>query len=80
MLLPHADVVLFVVRYGVTHSLGARHAIQKIQEGTTRCLGCVMNGVNLRSVANYYYYRRYGGYAYQQYKAHPESTPPSADG
>jgi hypothetical protein len=26
-----------------------------------------MNGVNLKSLANYYYYRRYGGYEYRRY-------------
>ncbi len=70
VLLPNVDGVLFVVRYGVTHSLGAKHAMGKMQAGGTPCLGCIMNGVNLRSLANYYYYRRYGGYAYQQYQAH----------
>ncbi len=67
----YADGVLFVVRYGITHSLGAGHAMKKIREGGTRCLGAIMNGVNLKSLANYYYYRRYGGYAYQQYKTAP---------
>lgn len=71
VLLPNVDAILFVVRYGVTHSLGARHAMVKIQAGGAPCLGCIMNGVNLKSLANYYYYRRYGGYAYQQYETHP---------
>jgi polysaccharide biosynthesis transport protein len=68
VLLPNMDGVLFVVRYGVTHSLGAKHAIMKMQASGTPCLGCIMNGVNLKSLANYYYYRRYGGYTYQQYQ------------
>jgi capsular exopolysaccharide synthesis family protein len=69
VLLPNMDGVLFVVRYGVTHSLGAKHAMVKMQASGTPCLGCIMNGVNLKSLANYYYYRRYGGYAYQQYQS-----------
>ncbi len=73
VLLPNMDGVLFIVRYGATHSLGAKHAMVKIQASGTPCLGCVMNGVNLKSLANYYYYRRYGGYAYQQYQAHPSA-------
>lgn len=68
LLMRHTDGVLFVVRQGVTHSLGATHAMKRIVEGGTPCLGALMNGVNLKSAANYYYYRRYGGYAYRQYQ------------
>jgi capsular exopolysaccharide synthesis family protein len=75
VLLPHVDGVLFVVRYGVTHSLGASHALRRIQSGGTTCLGAIMNGVNLQSLATYYYYRRYGGYAYQQYQSQPAEPP-----
>jgi len=71
LLMRHVDGVLFVVRQGVTHSLGATHAMKKIRESGATCLGAVMNGVNLKSFTNYYYYRRYGGYAYQQYQSHP---------
>jgi polysaccharide biosynthesis transport protein len=80
VLLPNVDAVLFVVRYGVTHSLAARHAFQKIQESRTPCLGCIMNGVNLRSVANYYYYRRYGGYNYQYGEAGSKKAAPPSNG
>ena len=76
VLLPNMDAVLFVVRYGYTHSLGARHALRRLQESGTPCFGCIMNGVNLNSLSNYYYYRRYGGYAYRQYQA--QATPPLA--
>lgn len=78
VLLPNADGVLFVVRYGATHSMGASHAVLKLQGSGTPCLGCIMNGVNLNSVANYYYYRRYGGYAYRHYQRQPAETPPPA--
>lgn len=67
ILLKHADAVLFVVRYGLTHSLGAIQAMRRIQASETPCIGVVMNGVDVRSIANYYYYRRYGGYAYHSY-------------
>jgi len=67
VLLKNVDGVLFVVRYGLTHSLGASQAIRRIKTSGVPCYGAVMNGVDLRSLANYYYYRRYGGYAYQQY-------------
>lgn len=80
VLLPNVDGVLFVVRYGVTHSLGARHAILKLQEGGTPCLGCIMNGVNFKSMANYYYYRRYGGYTYRYYHSAPAGPESRADG
>jgi len=81
VLLPNADGFLFVVRYGITHSLGASHAILRVQGGGTPCLGCIMNGVNLKSIANYYYYRRYGGYAYRHYQSKPpEKAPPRAKG
>ena len=80
VLLPNADGVLFVVRYGVTHSMGASHAVLKIQGSGTPCMGCIMNGVNLKSVANYYYYRRYGGYAYRNYHAKPAGAPPQSEG
>lgn len=80
VLLPHADGVLFVVRYGVTHSQGASHAVARLKDGAAPCLGCIMNGVDLNSVANYYYYRRYGGYAYRHYQAQPESPFSSSDG
>ena len=76
VLLPNMDAVLFVVRYGYTHSLGARHALRLLQDSGTPCFGCIMNGVNLNSLSNYYYYRRYGGYAYRQYQA--KSMPPPA--
>jgi capsular exopolysaccharide synthesis family protein len=56
VLLPDVDGVLFVVRYGVTHSLGASHAALKLRESGTPCLGSILNGVNLNSMANYYYY------------------------
>jgi capsular exopolysaccharide synthesis family protein len=69
VLLSHAQGVLFVVRYAVTHSLGATQAMKKIMESGTPCLGAIMNGVNLNSFANYYYYRRYGGYAYKKYQS-----------
>lgn len=80
VLLPNADGVLFVVRYGVTHSLGASHAALKIKESGTPCMGSIMNGVNLKSVANYYYYRRYGGYAYRHYRAQAADSVPPSDG
>ena len=67
IILKHADAVLFVVRYGVTHSLGAVQAMRRIKSSETPCVGAIMNGVDLRSLANYYYYRRYGGYAYHTY-------------
>ncbi len=79
VLLPNADGALFVIRYGVTHSMGAGHAVLKLRESRIPCLGCIMNGVNLDSVANYYYYRRYGGYAYRHYQSPPEGpVPPTA--
>ena len=80
VLLPNVDGVLFVVRYGVTHSMGASHAVLKLQESGTPCIGSIMNGVNLNSMANYYYYRRYGGYAYRQYQSQPADVPPPVQG
>ena len=70
VILSHIDTVLFVVRYGMTHSLSARHALHKLEASGTPCAGVIMNGVNLHSIANYYYYRRYGGYGYE-YSAKP---------
>ncbi len=75
VLLSHVDAVLFVVRYGVTHSLSASHAMKKIRSSGAPCPGALMNGVNLKSMANYYYYQRYGGYAYQKYQSGAPSTP-----
>lgn len=80
VLLPNMDGVLFVVRYGVTHSMGAGHAVLKLQASGTPCWGAIMNGVNLKSVANYYYYRRYGGYAYRQYQTPAAEAAPSSRG
>jgi polysaccharide biosynthesis transport protein len=80
VLLPNMDGVLFVVRYGATHSMGGRHAMLKIQASGTPVLGCIMNGVNLKSLANYYYYRRYGGYAYRNYQSKPSGAPPRDEG
>lgn len=80
VLLPNADGVLFVVRYGVTHSMGASHSVLKLRESGTPCIGCIMNGVNLNSMANYYYYRRYGGYAYRHYQSQSADAPPIAKG
>ena len=80
VLLPNMDGVLFVVRYGNTHSLGATHALLKLRESGTPCMGCIMNGVNLNSVANYYYYRRYGGYAYRKYSAQAGAVAPRVEG
>ena len=80
VLLPHVDGVLFVIRYGATHSMGANHALIKIRSSGTPCLGCIMNGVNLNSVANYYYYRRYGGYAYRKYGAPAAEAGPPGQG
>ena len=68
LLMKHADGVIFVVRQGVTHSLGAIHARRRIADGDTPCFGAIMNGVNLKSLSNYYYYKRYGGYEYRQYQ------------
>jgi len=67
VLLKQADGVLFVVRYGVTHSMGAAQAMKRVKASGTLCVGVVMNGVDLRSIANSYYYRQYGGYTYHQY-------------
>ena len=80
VLLPNMDGILFVIRYGTTHSLGATHAVLKLQGGGTPCLGAIMNGVNLNSVANYYYYRRYGGYAYRHYHTAPDGADPRVEG
>ena len=80
VLLPNVDGVLFVVRYGVTHSMGANHSILKLKDSGTPCIGAIMNGVNLNSVANYYYYRRYGGYAYRHYRTSSAQTDARADG
>ena len=80
VLLPNVDGVLFVVRYGVTHSMGANHSILKLKDSGTPCIGAIMNGVNLNSVANYYYYRRYGGYAYRHYSAGAAQPDARADG
>ncbi len=66
VLLKQADGVLFVVRYGVTKSIGAVQAMKRINESGTHCVGVVMNGVDLRCMANYNY-RQYGGYDHQQY-------------
>ena len=66
LLMPHSDGVLFVVRQGVTHRLGALHAMKRIVESGTPCLGALMNSVNLKSLSNYYYYRRYGAYEYRE--------------
>ncbi len=74
ILMPYCDAILFVVRYGVTHSVSARYAMQKIEASGTRCIGAVMNGVNLRSMANYYYYRRYGDYTYARAGENDVST------
>lgn len=68
LLMRHTDGVLFVVRQGVTHSLSASHAMKRVVESGAPCLGALMNGVNLKTAANYYYYRRYGGYAYREYQ------------
>jgi len=67
VLLKQADGVLFVVRCGVTNSIGAVQAMKRIKASGTHCVGVVMNGVDMRSLANAYHYRQYGGYAYQQY-------------
>lgn len=67
VLLKQADGVLFVVRHGVTNSTSAVQAMKRIKASGTGCVGVVMNGVDLRSMANAYFYRHCGGYAYQQY-------------
>ncbi|HKL21168.1 MAG TPA: polysaccharide biosynthesis tyrosine autokinase [Tichowtungia sp.] len=74
LMMEYADGVLFVVRQGITHRLGARHAMRRIQETDTPCIGALLNGVNLKSLSNYYYYRRYGGYEYRQYYMKPETS------
>jgi hypothetical protein len=60
--------------------MGASHAVLKLQDSGTPCMGCIMNGVNLGSVANYYYYRRYGGYAYRHYQSQVADLIPPTDG
>ena len=77
VLLSNTDGVLFIVRYGITHSLGATHAVKQIRDSGTPCLGVIMNGINFNTFSNYYYYRRYGGYSYQKYKAAPEPSTPA---
>lgn len=74
VLLPIVDGVLFVVRYAATNSLGAAFALKKIRESKVPCFGAVLNGVDLRSLANHYYYRRYGGYAFKVYKDSQRDT------
>ncbi len=73
ILLANVDRVLFVVRFGATHSLSARQAVRRITHAGVPCAGVVMNGVNLRSISNYYYYRRYGTYGYR-YRAEPATA------
>ncbi len=74
ILLGNADSVLLVVRYGVTHSFNARQAIGRLQVGGAPCAGIVFNGVNRRTVANYYYYRRYRGYYTQTGSGDPSAS------
>jgi len=74
LLIRHADGILFVVRQGVTHSLGAGHAIKRIHKGGSVCFGVIMNGVNLNALAHYYYYRRYGVYAGYEYRDQEEEA------
>jgi Mrp family chromosome partitioning ATPase len=76
VLLPHTDSVLFVVRYGMTHSHGAAMAMRRIRESGVPCIGALLNGINLSSVANYYYYRQYRSYAYSPERA--DAKPPAA--
>lgn len=73
VLLAQTEAVLFVLRYGVTHVMSARHALSKIEASGTPCAGAIMNGVNIRSMANYCYYKRYGYGRYHYYRA-SEST------
>jgi len=80
VLLLNVDAVLFVIRYGITHSMGARHAIRKMQESKIPCLGCIMNGVNFRTLANAYYYRRYGGGGYRYSQTDSETPASSVEG
>lgn len=67
-LLACVDGVLFVVRSGITHSAAATRAVDIIRKSGIPCLGTIVNGVNLRSLANYYYYRHYEGYVYGNYQ------------
>ncbi len=60
ILVEYADAVLFVIRQGVTHSLGARNAVKRMQEGGGSRIGLIMNGVSLNRFK--YYYGNYGGY------------------
>ena len=60
VLMTQADAILYVLRSGVTHVTSARHALKQIEASGIPCAGAVLNGVNTGSMANYYYYRRYG--------------------
>ncbi len=80
VLLKQADGVLFVVRHGVTNSMGAVQAMKRIKASGTVCVGVVMNGVDLRSMANSYRYRQYGGYAYQHYIKGTGEVPDESSG
>jgi len=73
ILLSNVDSVLFVVRYAVTPRLSAHRAAKLIRESGIRSVGVVMNGVNMKSAANYYYYRQYGQYTYTASKNNPVS-------
>lgn len=63
ILMRYVDMVLFVVRQGITHSHGARHAVKRIQEGDVSRVGIVMNGVTMKQFGyDYGGYREYHNY------------------
>ncbi|MDP6524588.1 MAG: polysaccharide biosynthesis tyrosine autokinase [Kiritimatiellia bacterium] len=67
VLLPQVEGVIFIAMFNKSRRRSISHAVQKLREGETPILGCVMNGVDLGRPSGYYYYYQHYGYYYNSY-------------
>lgn len=67
VLLPQVEGVIFIAMFNKSRRRSISRAVQKLREGETPILGCVMNGVDLGRPSGYYYYYQHYGYTYNSY-------------
>jgi len=74
VLLPQVEGVIFIAMFNKSRRRSISHAVQKLQEGETPILGCVMNGVDLGRPSGYYYYYHHYGYYYNSERANDNAV------
>jgi capsular exopolysaccharide synthesis family protein len=69
IILPHADGVIFTLRFNFVRTKGAQYCVRRLREAGIPCFGAVLNGLDL-ALSDYYYAEYYD----KSYKSYVEET------